>query len=666
MYTADIDIGGTFTDGFFTDGTDWQRAKVLTTPHDLTECFLNCLKEGAARFGVPFKEFLRRSAVVRLSTTLGTNTLIQRRGPKIGLLVTHGHEDDLYGQGEAAVLRRFLAPEMVIGIREQVDDQGRAVLAPEPREVLAAVRRLIDLGARLIAVSFANSWRNPAHERLVRTIVRERYPEHYLRSIPLQLSHEVSVASDDHVRTNTAVLNAYLHRELARGLYRSEDVARDSGMTHPLLVVHASGGCARVAKTVAIQTLSSGPAVAVRGAAVLARKLGLDRVVTMDMGGTSLDVAVLHDASPTIVQTPYIAGIPLAFPMVETESIGAGGGSIARVADGRLLVGPESAGSAPGPACYDKGGMEPTVTDANLVLGFLDPDRFLGGRMKLNRKRAEDALARRIGRLLGETVTRSAAAIRARVNEMMAAEIAARVRAKGEDPAAYTLFAFGGGGPLHGCAIAERVGIRRVIGFPFGSVFSAFGSSTVDVRHMYWRTLVAPLATEDLSDRLRTTVAELEHQALLDMRGEGFDPSQVRFQVMLVLRTLDGERRVPWQESDDAGARAILAQTSRTGSKAVDTAELRAVTLEAWAETWHWTPTAVSEQLYQPEIRERRSVYWDQTAEFLETPLYRYYDLRPGAMLSGPAIIEAEDTSYVVNPGWHARLDGWGNVVLER
>lgn len=592
MYTADFDIGGTFTDGFFTKGNAIRTGKVLTTYHDLTECFINCLKEGAAGFGVPLAQFLRQCSVVRLSTTLGTNTLLQRRGPLIGLLVAKGHETNLYGSGEAALFKLCLRPDMVVGIADATDAEA----------VLAAVRQLVAAGARMVAVSLATA----QAERTVRDLVRDRYPPHYMRSMPLQLGHEVSASQDAHARTNTVVVNAYLHGELARGLFRSEDLARDNGMVRPLLVVHAGGGCARVAKTVAVDTLSSGPAAAVAGAAALARRLGLAHVVTADMGGTSLDVAVLDGTEAPACDTPTIAGVPLAIPMIRTESIGAGGGSIAKIVDGALAVGPESAGSAPGPACYDKGGMEPTVTDANLVLGLLDAERFLGGRMRLSAKRAEDAIKRRLTRTLGGEPVEMAVAIRRRINESMAAAI----RSLLPDPSLYTLFAFGGGGPLHACGIAELIGVSRVMGFPFGSVFSAFGSSTVDVRHRY----------QGRSEE------SLRRQALLDMRGEGFEPSDVTL------------------ESRQNGSGLVV---------------------EARAAIPHWFP-----ERHSPVQRRRipgkvwREVRWETRTAPVETAIFRLDELAPGAELMGPAIIETNDTAYAVYPHWTAHIDDFGNVCM--
>jgi N-methylhydantoinase A/oxoprolinase/acetone carboxylase beta subunit len=347
------------------------------------------------------------------------------------------------------------------------------------------------------------------------------------------------------------------------------------------------------------------------------------------MGGTSLDVAILDGAEPPFASAPRVSGIELALPMIQTTSIGAGGGSIARLVEGRVQVGPESAGSAPGPACYDKGGLEPTVTDANLVLGFLDADRFLNGRMRLNRKRAEDALTRRLARPLGASLEEVASTVRAGIDGRMAADIAARIRDHGLEPAEVVLFAFGGGGPLHGCAIAQQIGIRRVIGFPFGSVFSAFGSSTADVRHLYYRPLSDGAAAEDGA---ATALETLRQQAAVDMRGEGF-------------------------------ADGAVTLTDRVESRP---SEPRTLVLDARAPVPHWLPSpAQAAGASRPEAHERRAVRWS-AEDLAETPLYRLDDLVHGAVFDGPALVEAPDTSYAVPRGWTARLDAWGNLTMER
>ncbi|MCW2636056.1 MAG: 5-oxoprolinase [Blastococcus sp.] len=655
-YTADIDVGGTFTDGFFTDGISAHRAKVLTTPHDLTECFMGCLTRGAAAFDHPLPAFLSRTQVVRLSTTLGTNTLLQQRGPKVGLLITSGAETSLYAADGAGTVP-FLDPEMVRGIEEETDVDGRSVHQPSSQDVLRAVRELVALGARMIAVSLRNSWRSPAHERRVRELVRERYPVHYLRSVPLQLASEVTSSDDDHARTNTVLLNAYLHSDLARGLYRAEDLARAQGMRRPLLIVHAAGGSARVAKTVAVQTLSSGPAVAVYGAAVTARQMGLTHVVTADMGGTSLDVAVLDGREPTVVTMPVIAGMRIAVPVISTESIGAGGGSIATLVDGRLQVGPESAGSAPGPVCYGKGGQRSTVTDANLLLGLLDPETFLGGRMRLDVDRARAVVERRLARELGTDAQTAAAMVREQVNASMADEVRTRVVATGIDAADFTLFAFGGGGPLHACDIAEQVGIRRVVGFPHGSVFSAFGSSTVDVWHRYGSSAFQALDDPSTHGRVVETMAALETQGALDMRGEGFAPAEVRTTRSLVLERGEERFEVAWDADGTAGAGV---------AEAYPGARLRDVVLDMRAPMPTWTPVEEDGPSVAARPRARRGIRWSVAGQVVDTPILRLEDMPPGTFLAGPAVIETDDTSYAVNRGWTAVRSSTGNVVIER
>ena len=278
----------------------------------------------------------------------------------------------------------IIAPDMVLGLAEEVDDAGSVARSPDSDEVLAHVRALIQKGAEIIVVSLRNSWRNPANELAVRSLVRARYPIHYLRSVPVQLGIEVVHDRDDHARTNSALLNAYIHAEMARVLFRADDKLRAAGYPRPLLIVHSSGGNARVAKTVALNTLHSGPAVAVKGAAELSRWLGLDHVLSADMGGTSFDIGVVLKQRVSLESVPQVEHMRIATPIIELASTALGGGSIARMDGDDLKVGPESAGSAPGPACYAKGGTEPTITDANLLLGFIDADNFLGGRMKLD------------------------------------------------------------------------------------------------------------------------------------------------------------------------------------------------------------------------------------------------------------------------------------------
>lgn len=654
MYSIDIDIGGTFTDGFFTDGTAVQTAKVLTTPHDVTEGFLDCVRLGSERFDLGLDEFLRRTTVARLSTTIGTNLLVQRKGARIGLLVTEGNETTLYGNEPAKACGEIVARDMVLGIAETVDDAGRAVVAPSGEQVLAHVRALVQKGAEIIVVSLRNSWRNQANEQAVRALVRARYPIHYLRSVPVQLGIEVVHDRDDHARTNSALLNAYIHAEMARALFRAEDKLRAAGYPRPLLIVHNSGGNARVAKTVALNTLHSGPAVAVKGAAELSRWLELDHVVSADMGGTSFDIGVVRNRSVSLEPVPQIEEMRIATPVIELASAALGGGSIASVDGGELQLGPESAGSAPGPACYGKGGAEPTVTDANLLLGFIDPDNFLGGRMQLDAQAATRAVERRLGRRLGLSVEEIACRVRRTADEGMAREVASCLGRAGQNPADVTLFSVGGAGPLHACNIADLAGLKQVVVFPFGSVFSAFGGGTTDVQHLYRHTFGDGAAGAGQLDKI---VDAIVRQARRDMQGEGFAPSDVPlvFEVGLdeAAVTVEGPSSLDAAEF----SRRILAKADGTP---IDL--LRACATSA---TPHWRqePLASGSHVLRPHAR--RDVWWTKDGP-ASTSIYDRDALQPGVSIDGPAIVEAPDTTYAVNPGWRLTVNELAFFVISR
>ncbi len=654
MYSVDIDIGGTFTDGFFTNGTVAETAKVPTTPHDLTECFIDCVKLGSRRFGLAFDEFLRRTSVARLSTTIGTNLLVQRKGARVGLLVSAGHEATLYNPEATNARGYIMAPEMVLGITEEVDDSGAIARPPDEQEVLAQVRALVQRGAEIIAVSLRDAWRNPANEHAVRAAIRSRYPVHYLRSVPVQLSVEVVHDRDDHARTNSAVLNAYIHAEMARVLYRAEDKLRAAGYPRPLLIVHSSGGSARVAKTVALNTLQSGPAVAVKGAAELSRWLGLDHVVSADMGGTSFDIGVVIDQNVSLDPVPQIDRLRIATPIIRLQSVALGGGSIAEVDGDELKVGPQSAGSAPGPACYGKGGADPTVTDANVLLGFIDADNFLGGRIKLDISAAARAIERRLCRKLELTVEQAAFQIRRICDESMAQAVLMNVKAAGQNPGDVTLFSVGGAGPLHACRVAELAGLRQVVTFPFGSVFSAFGGGTSDLQHLYRHVFGDPA---NVAAELDAVADRMVHQARRDMRGEGFAAADVSLAFAADRGGRAGtiEGRTPLDPEEFRRQLADATYGTRVASLHVT----------ATSATPHWRQQARPGVPHVAIARKSRHVWWDSAAPTL-TPVYDRESLTPGVVIAGPAIVAAADTTYAVFPGWRLAVNDLAFYVMMR
>ncbi|MCZ7664773.1 MAG: hypothetical protein M5U22_18450 [Thermoleophilia bacterium] len=370
-FTVDIDTGGTFTDGLFGDGTSSRRAKVDTTPHDLTISLFNCLYAGAVAFGLAnVKDLLRGCDIVRWTNTIATNVVAERKGPRVGLFVTQGHERSLYsGNGESPAIGHVVGAENIVGVSQPVDVE----------DLLVRLKSLLDQGVRRICISLKDGLENSADEAAVKRVFEDQYPDHYLGTIPLLMGSDISKHPDDMTRTHMALLNAYVHGPMAQAMFKAEDDLRHEGFIKPLLVGHINGGVTRVAKTKPVDTIESGPIFGIHAAAYFAEKYGLPRVVTLDVGGTTAKVGLVQDGRPALTRPADVLGIPLNQPMLSLKSISLGGGTVARVAGGDLTLGPDSMGAYPGPACYDLGGTEATVTDAYLVSGFLDPDYFAGG-----------------------------------------------------------------------------------------------------------------------------------------------------------------------------------------------------------------------------------------------------------------------------------------------
>ncbi|WP_354699140.1 Acetophenone carboxylase gamma subunit [Paraconexibacter sp. AEG42_29] len=600
--TIDIDTGGTFTDAFVVHRGEVHTVKVLTTPHDLALCFAQVLERAAEVIGISVDDLLSEAACVRYATTVGTNAVIQRTGPKIGLIVS-GDELAVYGEGGpgARLVERFGAPGMVAAVGAASNGTGDA-------EVVDASKALLGRSARGLVCSIGTAADGAAVERRVLASFRGHYPRQCLDTVPLTLSHDVASDPDDVRRTATALFNAYVHDDVARYLYRAEDWLRENGYTRPLLIVHNDGGCARVAKTVAGRTYNSGPTAGLLGAEEIARVCAIDDLVTFDVGGTSLDVGFLSGGRAPFLEHGRVVDVDVSFAMPDIHVLGSGGGSIAHTLDdGTIEVGPQSAGANPGPACFARGGTAPTVTDADVVLGLIAPDRFLGGRMALDADAATRAM-----QTLGTDAVAVAASIRARLHDNMAARIGSELQAAGLDPARTSMLAYGGGGPTHACDVAARLGIREVLTVPFAAVFSAFGASSADVRHVYD---AAP--GDGVDDALRT-------QALRDMRGEGFGADQVTLSVAAVQR------------------------------HGVDRTQVTAVAVLS-----HPQLEPVETTDHTPDPDRTRTVTWPGVGT-LETDVHRAAELRPGAQLAGPAVLEADDTTHVVPPGWTYRIDALG------
>ena len=661
-FSIGIDTGGTFTDAFIADDASghW-TAKVPTTPHDLTVCFADAIEASAQAVGLPRHDLLRRTAVIRFSSTIATNTALTLSGPKLGMLVTAGGRQDLYGLAgtdDEARITQFIGPDMITGLAEEISPDGEVLLDPSPDQVIAAVRDLLERGARLIVVCLRNSAVNPANEAAVARIIDASYPRHYLGAVPALLSTDVSAIASDAERMAAVVVNGYLHRRLATSLYKAEDDLRASGLARPLLIVTADGSVARVAKTRALATYQSGPAAGVHGGALLARTYGLGAALTADVGGTSTDFGLALDGRPVRRQRVDVAGLEIAQPSVELHSIALGGGSIVAVNDGAIAVGPDSAGAAPGPACFGLGGASPTPTDAWLVLGYLDPANYLGGRRRLFPYLATEALARVVGAPLGMSAEEAALAVAETAVQAaadgvggMLARPAVRSVLGGRSAADLALISYGGGGGCLLPAVAARAGLGTVYLPVLGPVFSAFGVSTFDVEHSYEARIPAgQLATGGANGGL----AALEAAARRDARGEGFDPGDARIEVS-VLRD-DGTALA---EGLEPGQVAGTAQRLGLGTAGTALVRLRATCvvhkpgLPGQAEAG--VPLADAQT-------GRRSILLPDGR--CEVPVYARERLQAGHAMSGPCLIESGGSTYLIPAGTSCRIDQFGTAVL--
>jgi N-methylhydantoinase A/oxoprolinase/acetone carboxylase beta subunit len=420
-------------------------------------------------------------------------------------------------------------------------------------------------------------------------------------------------------RTATALFNAYVHPDVADYLYRAEDHLRDLGYARPLLIVHNDGGCSRVAKTIAAKTYNSGPMAGLLGAQAIAALYDIDTLVTLDMGGTSLDVSVLEGGEIPMLPHGRVEEVEVAIPLPDLLPLGAGGGSIAWIDDGRLRVGPRSAGAKPGPACFGFGGELPTLTDADVVLGILRPDAFLGGSMAIDADAARRALET-IAEPLGCGAEEAAEQVRATVHSETGRRLAVLLAERGVDPARSAVLAFGGNGATHCAGIAQAAGIARVITVPFSPVFSAFGASRADVRHSY-EALAGPQAEE-----------QLRRRALRDMRGEGFAENEVELRV----------------ESRERGGEQWIA-------------------VEAVREMPHASldRAAVNGRRGGAEPSVTREVRWPGSGR-LATPIFAREALSAGDALAGPALVDSATTTCAVPPGWMLTIDEHGAEQMER
>jgi N-methylhydantoinase A len=693
MKRVAVDIGGTFTDCFVAWDDAYIQCKALTTHGNLAVGFNNALDSACDDLSISREDLLGEVDSVRYATTLGTNALIERKGPRVGLLITYGFEGTLpvsrgrgYGEGltvaEQMDLTNAKRPDPLIpmqyirGVRERIDYLGNEVIALDEDDLRVSIRELVDMGVEAIVVSTINGVVNPDHETQIRRIFREEYPSSMLGAIPVIAASRISGRRGEYVRTISAAIDAYLHSTMYFAMSGLERNLRQSGYDLPMLLIHNSGGMAQLNSTDALQTVHSGPVAGISATEQLAAQGDLGNVVSIDMGGTSFDIGLVVEGGIKHYDfNPVIDRWLVTVPMVHLATLGAGGGSIARIDDiyRTIKVGPDSAGSDPGPACYDRGGLKPTVTDTDLLLGYLDPDGYADGSITLNPKRAKFALEDLCDDM-DMALIDVAKLIKRRVDGDMAVGLNSELSSRGYSTSEFTLLSYGGNGPLHCCGIANAANIDRVLIPPFSSVFSACGAAGMPQMHIHEFSRIVDIYNQmtqeifDDYDAFNRIVEELEERGAQDLLRQGVPPDLIRHRLELDIRygAQKIETAVVLERNRVETVRDVLAiiEKHRTdyetrfgmGAPAPETG-VRITTFRVAAYVEHspvafgdLKPTGGSKKPVTPVAS--RPCHFVGHDEPLETPVYDHAALTEGVVLDGPAIINPGATTYLVEPGW--------------
>ena len=688
-HSLSIDIGGTFTD--FTllniESGELNVHKVLTDPENPTTALMRGVSELIETVGITASAL----QVVVHSTTLATNAIIERKGAKIALLTTEGFRDvlemrreqiydmhDLHARYPDPIVPRSLRAE----ISERTDRDGNAFQAPNAEQSAAIVEDLLNQGVEAVAISLLHSYKNPENEQVLKEQISNRHPD-----LPLSLSSEVAPVINEYERTSTTVADTYIKPSVSRYIQRVEQELAEEGYEGRLLVMHSAGGVmdANAAMERPVRMLESGPAAGALAAGFYSELLGEPDLISLDMGGTTAKTCVIEGGKPAQSNSIEVArvhrfkigsGLPILIPVLDLIEIGSGGGSIASLDNlGLLRVGPLSAGASPGPACYGLGGTQPTVTDANLMLGYLNPEYFLGGRMTLDVDAATSAMSS-LGSDMGMDTIEAAWGIYNVVTESMAAAARIHIIGRNKDPRNYAIVAFGGAGPAHACEVARILGATRVV-IPLGAgVTSALGCLAAPLSFESVRSLPGLLETTDW-ESVNGLYSEMESWGRDMLANSGVPEDQVRLTRTADMRLVGQIHEINVPIPDDT-----LAQNSTEVIES-DFHQIyqqlysrRNLSIPIEVQNWRLLVSGpqpilnLQEQIVEPNADARvalngsRPAYFANANGFVECPVYHRYKLPAGAEISGPAIIEEEESTTIIRPGDSASVDRWLNLLI--
>ena len=695
-YLCGLDIGGTFTDCVLIDESGQLTiAKAPSTPGNFAAGVLEAIARAAAKINLETSELLDRISVLAHGTTVGTNTIIQRRGARVGLITTRGHNDVIHimrgsrglsGQDiklivhipESSKPEPLIPKSLIRGVSERVDCFGKVIVELNEDEVRQAVIELRDAGCEALAICCLWSFLEPAHEQRIKAIAMELAPDLYVTC-----SSELAPKWGEYERTTAVALNAYIGPVTVGYVTRLDEQLKTMGYRPPLQITQCAGGTitVRKAQEAPLLTLDSGPVAGVTGSVYLGQLMGYPNVITTDLGGTSFDVGVIHNGLPVVSYKSLVHQYEYFLPKVDVQTLGTGGGSKVWIdrATRTLRVGPDSAGADPGPVCYGKGGEVPTTTDADLVLGYLDPDNFAGGSMQLDRQAAATAL-QKLADELGMSLYELASGV-ATIAEFQMADLIRKVTVqKGLDPREFVVFAFGGAGPVHMGIAARELGVSKVI-VPQGdtaAVWCAFGAASADILHVNEQVNIMS-SPFDL-ERVNTLLAELGDKGRSHLLDDGVDAGSHQFRFSIDMRHRGQINEVEVDLDSGVLDAAALEQLRERfveryerlygHGAALRGARLEMVTFRCRASAVSRKPelaaaTQMSQEIAPDAQTGTREIYWAEWKKLSATPIFDGYRLVPGNALEGPCVVETTTTSMVVHPDQRISVDALGNFVVD-
>jgi N-methylhydantoinase A len=686
-YFIGVDIGGTFTDVIVSDGVRFWEGKSETTPGALEEGLLAALEAAAREVGVGRAQMLRQTRILTHGTTIITNILAQLNGARTGLITTRGFRDLLHiarspRTNDLDYFKQISPPELVsrnciVEVTERIDYSGKIVLPIEEAEVRMKLRELVEnQGCQAIAVCFLFSFRDPSHEQAVKRIATELYPDIYL-----SISSEINPVFREYERMMTTILNAYSGRGFARYIDNVETRLREEGFAGSFLVMQSNGGSisADEARTRPITLAVSGPAGGIVSSGFLGRTVGEENLITADMGGTSLDSSLIFKGEPITQSRARIGPFGTNLPILDISAIGAGGGSLGWIDNrGMLRVGPESAGADPGPAAYGKGGVRPTVTDAAVALGFIDPDYFLGGSISLDRERAQRAIKEFIGGPLGIGIEEAAVGIYRTISANMGNALRNVTIEKGFDPRDFVLMAYGGCSGLFIASISRELNVRTILVPERAAVFSALGACLADVRRetaqTFYRSLPLPL------DEFNAAFGKLAEHAYALVERDGISREDINLSYEVDMR-IHGQIweisvQLPSLPLDPRSGnnqiyRAFMAEYGRKygdglvgAPEQCDVLNIRVVATGRKPKPG-FARIDTGRRLHPTDaLKGSRPVFLPELGSWQDTVVIDGEQLEVGMAYEGPCIVERKNTTVYVPPAWRIEVDGYQNCRL--